>query len=194
MAEEIVVPGASSEELIRCALPITKVTAMVSPSARPNPSIMPPTMPTRECGTTTFHITSQVVAPSPYPDSLSMGGTVSKTSRMIAAMNGSTMMARTTPAVSTPMPNGGPLNKPPNSDTWPRCAINQGCTCRCSTGASTNNPQMPKMMLGTAASNSTATPIGRLSSGGQSSVKNSAMPKPAGTASSIAINEVTIVP
>ncbi len=53
---------------------------------------------------------------------------------------------------------------------------------------------MPKMMLGTAASNSTATPIGRFSSGGQSSVKNSAMPNPAGTASSIAINEVTTVP
>jgi len=46
---------------------MTKVTAMVSPSARPNPNMTPPTMPTRECGTTTFHMTSQVVAPSPYP-------------------------------------------------------------------------------------------------------------------------------
>ncbi len=53
---------------------------------------------------------------------------------------------------------------------------------------------MPKMMLGTAASSSTATPIGRFSNGGHSSVRNKAMPKPAGTASSMAINEVTTVP
>ena len=43
---------------------------------------------------------------------------------------------------------------------------------------------MPKMMLGTAASSSTATPMGRLSIGGQSSVRNRAMPKPVGTAMS----------
>src|SRR5579859_1140488 len=65
IAEEMVVPGANKDELMRWALPITKVTAMVSPSARPNPSMMPPTIPTRECGTTTFQMTSQVVAPSP---------------------------------------------------------------------------------------------------------------------------------
>ena len=53
---------------------------------------------------------------------------------------------------------------------------------------------MPKMMLGTAASSSTATPMGRLSIGGQSSVKKSAMPKPVGTAMAIAITEVTTVP
>src|SRR6202020_796218 len=39
IAEEIVVPGASKEELMRWALPMTKVTAMVSPRARPSPSI-----------------------------------------------------------------------------------------------------------------------------------------------------------
>src|SRR5882757_5706643 len=65
IAEDMVVPGASKEELIRCALPMTNVTAMVSPSARPRPNMIPPTMPTRECGTTTFQMTSQVVAPSP---------------------------------------------------------------------------------------------------------------------------------
>jgi hypothetical protein len=53
---------------------------------------------------------------------------------------------------------------------------------------------MPNMMLGTAASNSTATPIGRFNKGGQSSVRNSAIPNPAGTASSMAIIEVTTVP
>ena len=49
--DEIVVPGASSEVLTRWALPITNVTAMVSPSARPSPSMMPPTTPVREYGT-----------------------------------------------------------------------------------------------------------------------------------------------
>ncbi len=34
---EIVVPGASSEALMRCALPITKVTAIVSPERAPEP-------------------------------------------------------------------------------------------------------------------------------------------------------------
>ncbi len=53
---------------------------------------------------------------------------------------------------------------------------------------------MPNMMLGTAASNSTATPIGLFNSGGHISVRNRAMPNPAGTASSIAISEVTTVP
>src|SRR5262249_55081280 len=108
MEAEMVVPGASNEGLIRWALPITKVTAMVSPSALPRPNMMPPTMPVREYGTTTFQITSQVVAPSPYADSFNTSGTVSKTSRVTAEMNGSTMIANTPEAVSTPIPNGGP--------------------------------------------------------------------------------------
>ena len=62
-AEQMVVPGARSEALMRCALPMTNVTAMVSPSARPRPSMMPPTMPTREYGTTTCQMTSHVVVP-----------------------------------------------------------------------------------------------------------------------------------
>ena len=37
--------GMKSEVESSCALPITKVTAMVSPSARPRPSITPPTTP-----------------------------------------------------------------------------------------------------------------------------------------------------
>ena len=76
----------------------------------------------------------------------------------------------------------------------PKLRINQGCTCRCSTGASTNRPQIPKMMLGTAANSSTATPMGLFSSGGQSSVRNKAIPKPVGTAISMAMSEVTTVP
>ena len=43
----MVVPGAMIEGMMRWALPMTKVTAMVSPSARPKPSMTPPMMPTR---------------------------------------------------------------------------------------------------------------------------------------------------
>ena len=39
-----------------------------------------------------------------------------------------------------------------------------------------------------------ATPIGRFNSGGQSSVRKSAIPKPTGTASAMASAEVTRVP
>jgi hypothetical protein len=40
-------PGANRLPTMRLALPMTKVTAMVSPSARPRPSMMPPMTPTR---------------------------------------------------------------------------------------------------------------------------------------------------
>ncbi len=43
----IVVPGAKIEDWILNELPMMKVTAMVSPSARPSASMMPPITPTR---------------------------------------------------------------------------------------------------------------------------------------------------
>ena len=49
-------------------------------------------------------------------------------------------------------------------------------------------------MEGTAASSSTAVPSGRLSQAGDSSVRNSAMPKLTGTAISNAMAEVASVP
>ena len=45
--EAMVLPGPNSDVEIRLVLPITKVTAIVSPSARPSPSMMPPTTETR---------------------------------------------------------------------------------------------------------------------------------------------------
>ena len=50
------------------------------------------------------------------------------------------------------------------------------------------------MMLGIAASNSMAVPSGRLSHGGESSVKNSAIPKLTGMPIRSAIADVAIVP
>ena len=54
----------SESELSWLKLPMTKVTAIVSPSARPRPSMMPPTTPVLVYGRTTFQTTSQVVEPS----------------------------------------------------------------------------------------------------------------------------------
>jgi hypothetical protein len=70
-AEAIELPGANSDALMRYALPMTNVTAIVSPSARPRPSMMPPITPTFVYGSTMFQTTSHVVAPRPYADSLS---------------------------------------------------------------------------------------------------------------------------
>ena len=47
MTADIVYCGANSDALIFGLFPMTIVTAIVSPSARPNPSITAPTMPVR---------------------------------------------------------------------------------------------------------------------------------------------------
>ena len=63
--EAMDVPGENSEVGMRLALPITKVTAMVSPSARPSPSMTPPMTPLWVYGSTTLRTTSHVVQPRP---------------------------------------------------------------------------------------------------------------------------------
>src|SRR5579862_1155167 len=142
-AAEIVVPGASSEVEIRWALPITNVTAMVSPSARPRPSMMPPTTPIRVYGRTMLRTTSHVVQPTAYADSLSTDGTISNTSRITAATNGITITARMMPAVSTPRPVGAPSNSGPISHRLPNVAVRNGSTWSAKNGANTNSPHMP---------------------------------------------------
>jgi len=52
---------------------------------------------------------------------------------------------------------------------------------------------MPKMMLGTAANSSTATPMGRFNTAGKAPLGKSAIPNPTGTASAMAMAEVTMV-
>lgn len=63
MVAAMELPGSSNEGVSRCALPNTKVTAMVSPSALPNPRNTPPITAERVCGKTMFQTTSQVVEP-----------------------------------------------------------------------------------------------------------------------------------
>ena len=57
--------GSKIEADRRLALPTTKVTAIVSPSARPRPSMIAPMIETAACGTSTWRTTSQVVQPIP---------------------------------------------------------------------------------------------------------------------------------
>jgi hypothetical protein len=47
MSDAIVYPGARSDAEISGLFPISMVTAIVSPSARPSPSMMPPMIPER---------------------------------------------------------------------------------------------------------------------------------------------------
>ena len=81
------------------ALPITSTTAIVSPIARPIPSIAPPVIPGREYGRTARRIISHRVAPSASAPSLSADGTVAMTSREIADTIGTIMIARIRPAM-----------------------------------------------------------------------------------------------
>ena len=77
---------------MRLALPTTKVTAMVSPSARPSASITPPMMPTLGVGDHDVLDDFPGGAAEAVGHSFSIAGTVSNTSRVMEVMKGSTMM------------------------------------------------------------------------------------------------------
>src|SRR5664280_470369 len=82
-------PGARAET--------RKVTAMVSPSARPRASMAAEITPGLPNGNTAVRIISQRVAPRASAPSLWGRGVWSKTSRLSAVTIGSTMMDRTMP-------------------------------------------------------------------------------------------------
>ena len=88
-------------------LPMTIVTAIVSPSARPRPSMMAPTMPMRELRRTPMRIISQRVAPSARTASRWLFGTAVMMSRVSDEMIGRIMIARIMLAVSRPTPKFG---------------------------------------------------------------------------------------
>src|SRR5690606_19735101 len=91
----------------------TMATAIVSPSARPSPSIEAEMMPARPKGNTVIRIISQRVAPSASAASSCSFGVCRNTSRLMAVMIGSTMTASTTAAVRMvrPVPEGGPAKR-----------------------------------------------------------------------------------
>src|SRR5262249_62386745 len=72
------------------------MTAIVSPSARPRPSIEPLMRPGRPYGSTAMRIISQRVAPSAHAASMFCGGGRSNTSRPVAGAVRRDMDGRTT--------------------------------------------------------------------------------------------------
>ena len=82
-------------------------TAIVSPRARPRPSIDAETMPLRPKGKTAMRIISQRVAPSASAASSCSTGVCRKISRQIAVMIGTTMTASTMAAVKIVRPVRG---------------------------------------------------------------------------------------
>jgi hypothetical protein len=82
---------------------MSMVTAIVSPTARPRPRMTAPAMPGPPLAKTT-RVVSHFVAPSASAASRCESGTAASTSRTTAEMIGVIMMARMTPAVSSPVP------------------------------------------------------------------------------------------
>ena len=62
---------------------------------------------------------------------------------MTDEMKGMTMIASTMPAVSMPMPSGGPVKSGPMIGHLPRFASSQGLTYSPMIGTNTNRPHMP---------------------------------------------------
>src|SRR5579863_4846331 len=104
-------PGENRDAAILGLLPMTMVTAMVSPSARASARNTEPKMPILAAGTTTFQVDSHLVAPRASAASRWSRGIASRTSRDTESTNGTIMMARTIPAVRKPIPYAGPLNR-----------------------------------------------------------------------------------
>ncbi len=83
-----------------CGLaPMTRAMAIVSPNARPRPSITAPTVPPSEYGKTTPRTISHRVAPSASAPCLSPAGTWLNTSRVIEVMIGTIIRPTMIPAV-----------------------------------------------------------------------------------------------
>ncbi|KFC50413.1 hypothetical protein GY12_19885 [Micrococcus luteus] len=99
------------------------MTAMVSPSARPRPSMIEETMPARANGNTVILIISQRVAPRPSAASSWSFGVWVKISRQSAVMIGRTITASTTPEVSRVRPVV--VAEPPKNGMKPRFSLSQ---------------------------------------------------------------------
>lgn len=91
----------------------TMATAIVSPSARPRPSMHADTMPGVAKGSTAWRIISQRVAPRASEASSCRRGVCRNTSRLMAVMIGSTITASTSAAVRMvrPVPEALPPKK-----------------------------------------------------------------------------------
>ena len=98
----IVSPGSKIESLSGMKLPITCVTAIASPSARPSPSMIAATTPPRTDGTITVldHLPARRAEPDRRPPR-APSGTPMKSSRQIDDVIGMIMIVSTMIAVKT---------------------------------------------------------------------------------------------
>src|SRR5919199_805688 len=189
-----VLPEANRLGVIWVAAPTVSATAMVSPMARPRPSMTAPTMPPKLCGKTAPRIISHRVAPSAHAACFSDSGTVANTSRMIDVTIGMIMMATMMPAVMNPRPvETGCPNSVPSTGTSPRPLWTAWYTLT-SAGPITMMPNSPKTTEGTEASTTMIVTTVLRSRRGASSVRYSAMPMAIGTANTSAIRDTTVVP
>ena len=99
LAAKVMPPGSVMCGLMTNVADSMRATAMVSPSARPRPSIEAEIMPGLANGKIAWRTISQRVAPSARDASMCARGTWRKTSRLIAEIVGSTMIASTIPAL-----------------------------------------------------------------------------------------------
>ena len=76
-------------------------TAIVSPRARPRPSMVPPMIPPRPKGSTTVRIMPHLVEPRAYADSRSPMGAWANTPRITAQAIGMTIRETQMPAMNT---------------------------------------------------------------------------------------------
>lgn len=136
--------------------------------------------------------TSHLVAPSAMAPSTCIVGVRSKTSRLTAVMIGRIITATTMPAVKMVPPSCTftlPLAK---IGIQPRFSITHSENGK-STGPSTNRPQRPNTIEGTAASRSMTYANGRARLRGAYWVRNNAMPSAIGMAISRATSATTTV-
>jgi hypothetical protein len=134
----MVAPGSRIEVGIRFVFPMTIVTAIVSPSARPSARITAPRIPGLAASRATA-IDSAWVAPSASDASRSVFGVARSTSREMETTVGTTMMPRMIPAFRMPIPKGAPLKRGMN----PRFAMSHGSIVERRKGARMKKPQMP---------------------------------------------------
>ncbi len=128
------------------------VTAIVSPSARPRPSIEPLITAERPNGSTAIRIISHRVAPRASAPSWSLLGVCENTSRATAETIGMTITASTIPATSIarPVVDAGPAKNGMKLSLSASHSITGTIA-----GPRTNIPHSPYTMLGIAASRST---------------------------------------
>ena len=187
-------PGWNTLDGTWSTFPMTIVTAIVSPSARPNASMTPPRMPIRAVGRMTCRIVSHRVAPIPVYPSRRESGTDRMTSRETATTIGTIMTASTMPAVNTEKRVGFAGSSAKNGITFPIVdAIHHWNVSR-EKIENTYRAQIPMTTLGIAAISSTRKVSTIARRRGAYSTRNTATRTPSGAATTRPMSADSTVP